>query len=104
MALQFGVAALTVSGVALARLMNVTVNVTYDNALLRGDNRVFADRQDLFNGSVEGSFEVGEINITAFAAMMGADVSFANGYGTITLTAIQVLATGADILVSAVTI
>jgi hypothetical protein len=103
MALQFGVASLTVSGIQLARLMNVTVNITYDNALLRGDNRIFADNQQLYNGNIEGTFEVGEINITAFAAMMGADVSFAAGSGTITLTATQVLQTGADIIVSAVT-
>lgn len=101
--LQFGVAALTVSGIQLARLMNVSVNITYDQAMLRGDNRIFADRQDLYNGAIEGSFEVGEINITAFAAMMGAGVAFANGSGTITLTATQVLQTGADIVVSAVT-
>ena len=101
--LQFGVASLTVSGVQLARLMNVNINITYDNAVLRGDNRVFADHQQLYNGAVEGSFEVGEINITAFAAMLGADVSYANGSGTLTITATQVLQSGADIEVSAVT-
>ena len=103
MALQFGVASLTVSGVQIARLMNVTMNVTYDNAMLRGDNRIFADRQDLFNGNIEGSFEVGEIDITGIAGMLGAGIAGAATSGTLTLTATQVLVTGAVIVVSAVT-
>jgi len=103
MSLQFGVASLTVSGIQVARLMNVSVNVTYDTAQLRGDNRIFADNLQLFNGNIEGSFEVGDINLTAIAAMFGADVSYAAGSGTMKLTATQVLATGASIVVSAVT-
>lgn len=103
MALQFGVASLTVSGIQIARLMNVSVNVTYDNAMLRGDNRIFADNVQLYNGNIEGSFEVGDINLTAIGSMLGAGVSFAAGSGTMTLTATQVLTTGADIVVSAVT-
>jgi len=102
-ALQFGVAALSVSGVNIARLMNVSCNVTYDNALLRGDNRIFADKQALYNGNIEGTFEVGSIEITGIAGMLGADIAGAATSGTLTLTATQVLLTGADIIVSAVT-
>lgn len=103
MALQFGVASLTSSGVQIARLNNVTMNLTYDTAQLRGDNRIFADNLQLYNGNIEGSFEVGDINLTAIADMFGATVAFAGGSGTLTLTATQVLGTGQDIEISAVT-
>lgn len=103
MALQFGAGNLTVSGVAVARLNNISINVSYDTALLRGGNRVFPDYIAEYNGNIEGTFEVGDINLTAIAAMLGAGVSFAAGSGTMTLTATQVLATGADIICSCVT-
>ncbi len=103
MALQFGVGELTVSGVAITRLMNVNINVSYDTAMLRGGSLVFPTNQQLYNGNIEGTFEVGDINLTAIASMLGADVTFAVGSGTMTLTATQVLATGADIVISGVT-
>jgi len=103
MALQFGLASLTCSGVQLARLNNVNVTISYDTAQLRGDNRIFADAAALYNGNIEGSFEQADINLTAYAAMFNADISFAGGSGTMTLTATQALVTGADIEVSAVT-
>lgn len=103
MSLQFGVASITVSGIAIARLMNVTINVNYDSAVLRGGNLIFPTNQQLFNGSVEGTFEVGDINITAIGAMLGGDVTYANGSGTVLVTATQVLLTGAALVVSAVT-
>lgn len=103
MSRQFGVANLTVSGIAIARLHNVNVTISYDSAPLRGDNRIFPDAVALYNGNIEGSYEVGDVNLTAVASHLGADVSFAGGSGTMTLTATQVLATGADIEVSAIT-
>ena len=102
-ALQFGVANLKVSGITIARLMNVNINVTYDNAQLRGDNRVFADDQQLFNGNIEGTFEVGEVDLTAIAGMMNAGIAGAAGSGTLTLTATDVLTTGAAIEINQVT-
>ena len=103
MALQFGAGNLTVSGVAVARLMNLQINISYDTAPLRGGNLVFPTYQALYNGNIEGSFEVGDINLTSIASMLGAGVSFAAGSGTMTLTATQVLVTGCDIVCSSVT-
>jgi len=103
MAIQFGIGNLTVSGVAIARLMNVNLTISYDSAGLRGGGLIFETDKQLYNGAIEGTFEVGDINLTAIASMLGADVSHAAGSGTMTLTASQVLATGADIVVSCVT-
>lgn len=103
MALLFGAGNLTVSGIAIARLMNVNVNISYDTAPLRGGNLIFPTYIAEYNGNIEGSFEVGDINLTAMASMINAGVSFAAGSGTLTLTATQVLTSGADIVVSCVT-
>jgi hypothetical protein len=103
MSIQFGAGNLTVSGIAVARLMNLTCNVSYDSASLRGGSLIFPTNQQLYNGNIEGSFEVGDINLTAIGSMLGATVSYAAGSGTMTLTASQVLATGADIICSCVT-
>ncbi len=101
--LAFGVTKLQVSGVTIARLMNTTLNITYDNAMLRGDNLTFANDQQLFNGNIEGTFEVGEVDLTAIAGMLGAGIAGAGGSGTLTLTATQVLTTGAEIVFEQVT-
>jgi len=103
MALQFGVGTLEVTGVAIARLMNLNFNITYDVASLRGGNRIFADNSQLYNGAIEGSFEVGNIEITAIAGMLGATVGGAATSGTMTITATQVLGSGKDIVCSCVT-
>src|SRR3990167_6770881 len=103
MSLLFGMGNLTVSGVNVARLMNINMNISYDTAPLRGGNLIFPTYMAMYNGNIEGTFEVGDINLTAMASMLGAGVSFAAGSGTLTLTATQVLATGADIVVSCVT-
>ena len=103
MAIQFGAGDLTVSGVSIARLNKIDVNISYDNMPLRGGNLIFPTFVALYNGTVEGSFEVVDINLTAIAGMLGATVSFANGSGTTTLTASQVLVTGADIVCTSVT-
>jgi len=102
MAIQFGAGNLTVSGVNIARLQNINFTVSYDTAQLRGGNLIFATDQQLYNGNIEGTFEVGEIEITAIAGMLGADQAGAATSGTMTLTATHVLATGADIVVSCV--
>ena len=109
MALQFGAGNLTVTGVAIARLMNLDFNISYDTAPLRGGNRIFADNIALYNGAIEGSFEVGNIEITAIAGMFGAGIAGVATSGTMTITATQVLGgdgttwTGKDIVCSCVT-
>lgn len=106
MSLMFGMANLTVSGIALARLQNVQFNISYDSAQLRGGSLIFPTDQQLYNGSIEGSFEQAEINLTSLASMLGvtgADIAFANGSGTMKISATTVLMTGADVVVSCVT-
>jgi len=89
MALQFGVGRLTCSGVAIARLHNITVNVTYDNAVMRGDTRIFPDHCALYNGAIEGSFEWGELVGSGLSDLIGGTGTFAGGSGTVVLTATQ---------------
>jgi len=90
MALQFGVGRLTVSGVAIARLHNITINVTYDNAVMRGDTRIFADHMALFNGAIEGSWEWGEMVMSGLSDLIGGTATVAGNSGTLTLSATQV--------------
>lgn len=103
MSLLFGLSRLTVSGVAVARLQNVSVNITYDNALMRGDNRIFADDCQLYNGAIEGNWEMGELNISAISTILGGTASVAAGSGTWTLSATQFPASGVAIVFSGVT-
>lgn len=103
MSLQFGCGVLTVTGINIARLNNLSFTVSYDVAHLRGGNLIFPTHQSLYNGAIEGSFEVGEIEITAVAGMLGATVAGAATSGTMTITATQVLASGKDIEVSCIT-
>ena len=103
MALQFGLGVLTVTGTAIARLMNLNFTVSYDVAHLRGGSLIFPTHQSLYNGAIEGSFEVGEIALTAIAGMLGAQHAGAATSGTMKITATHVLASGKDIQVSAIT-
>ena len=103
MALQFGCGDLVVSGLPIARLMNLNFNITYDVASLRGGNRIFADNSQLYNGAIEGSFENGEVNASAISNMLGATVDAGGTSGTMTLTATQVLGSGRDIVCTCVT-
>ena len=103
MALQFGAGKLTVSGIAVARLHNITVNITYDNAVMRGDNRIFADNCQFFNGAVEGSWEYGELTLTGLTDILGGTGSFAGNSGTITLSATQFPTSGVQLILSGVT-
>ena len=63
--LHFGMGDLTVSGKSIARLNNVTVNITYDSAVLRGGKRIFPDAAALYNGNIEGTFENGDLDTSA---------------------------------------
>ena len=103
MALQFGCGKLTSSGVTVARLHNITVNITYDNAVMRGDNRIFADHCALFNGAVEGSWEWGEVVTSGISDMLGGTATVAAGSGTWVLSATQFPTSGMQLILSGVT-
>ena len=93
----FGVGDLTVSGHAIGRLNNVTINVTYDSSVLRGGPMIFPNACVLYNGNIEGTFENGEIDTSAIGDMLGAD----QGAGpTITLTSVSLVSTGMDLIFS----
>ena len=103
MALQFGVGKLTVSGIAVARLHNVTVNFNYDMALMRGGNQIFADACQPFNGTIEGSFEAGELILSAISDIIGGTGTYAAGSGTWTLSATNFPTSGVQVIFSGVT-
>lgn len=95
--LQFGVGDLVISSggdtYTIGRLNNVTINITYDSAVLRGGRRIFPDAAALYNGNIEGTFEAGEIYISGIGAMLAAD----QANTSVTLSSISVLPTGLDI-------
>jgi len=95
--LNFGVGDLVISSGAdtytIGRLNNVTINITYDIAPLRGGPRIFPDYAALYNGNIEGTFEAGEIYISAIGAMLGGD----QANTSVTLSSIQAIVTGLDI-------
>jgi hypothetical protein len=103
MALSFGAGKITVSGVNIARLHNITVNITYDNAIMRGDTRVFADNCQMYNGAIEGSWEWGELILSALGDLIGGTGTYAAGSGTYTLSATQLPVSGVAIVFSGVT-
>ena len=94
--LHFGAGDLTLSGISLARLHNISINITYDTAPLRGGSRIFPDNVALYNGNIEGTFEIGEIELTAIGRMLNADIAAS----AITVTSVQSLLTGMDLVVS----
>jgi len=97
--LHFGMGDLTVTGLSIARLNNITINITYDSAVIRGGKRIFPDAAALYNGNIEGTFENGDLNLSAIGMMLGADIAAS----AITVSSIQALATGMDIKFSGVT-
>ena len=99
MSLHFGIASIEVTGKAIARAHNVSVNITYDSAPLRGDNRILPDHVALYNGNIEGTFEVGEVQLSSVADYLGATY----GSSALSVTSVQVLTTGIDLVVSSVT-
>jgi hypothetical protein len=103
MALSFGAGRITVSGVNIARLHNITVNISYDNAIMRGDTRVFADNCQMYNGAIEGSWEWGELILSALGDIIGGTGSFAAGSGTWGLSATQLPTSGVQIIFSGIT-
>ena len=98
--IQHGVGSITIDGNAIARLNNISVNITYDTALLRGGRLIFPDFCALYNGNIEGTFENGEITLSAVGDMMGI-TSQANS--AITLSALDYLNSGLDMVISCTT-
>jgi len=92
MALIHGVGTLQISATAgafsIGKLQNVSINISYESAQLRGSEDVFACDTQFFDGSVEGSFEHGDIELSQIAKLLGGSGAFAGagGSGTMTLT------------------
>ena len=91
MAFQFGVGTLQVSGsttFTIAKLQNVSINIGYENTQLRGGVEVFGCDTQFFDGSVEGSIEYADIELSQIGLMLGGTGAFAGagGSGTVTLT------------------
>jgi len=91
MAFNFGVGTLQVSGASLfsvAKLQNVSINISFENAQLRGSSDIFPCNTQFFDGSVEGSFEHGDIELSQIAQLISSAGSFAGagGSGTLTMT------------------
>jgi len=97
--LSFGAGSIEVSGHTIARLNNVSVNLTYDTAPLRGGNLIFPTHMATYNGNCEGSFENGEVDLSAIGDMIGAD----QAASSITVSAASVLASGCVIKISCTT-
>lgn len=97
--IHFGMGDVTVSGKSIGRLNNISINITYDSAVLRGGRRIFPDAAALYNGNIEGTFENGNLDTSAIGDMLGAD----QAASAITLTNIQAIATGLDLIFSGTT-
>lgn len=92
MAIQFGVGELQVSATAahtVGKLQNVSFNISYENALMRGGSDVFACDFQAYDGSIEGSFEHGDITLSAIGniiASTGDWTDNATTSGVLTMT------------------
>lgn len=93
MALIFGAGTLQISATAgalsVGKVQNVSLNVSYENAQLRGGVDVFPMDTQFFDGKVEGSFEHGSIELSQVARVLFGSGTFAGagGSGTITVSA-----------------
>lgn len=96
MAFLFGVGTLQISGLdgvfAVGRLQNVSINISYENTQMRGGTDIFPVDTQFFDGSIEGSFDHADIELSQIATLIagtGNAFAGAGGSGTITLTATQ---------------
>lgn len=95
MAFIFGVGTLQVSATggifSLGKVQNVSINVTYENAQLRGGTDVFPVNTQFFDGAIEGSFEHADIDLSEIARVIAGSGSFAGagGSGTLTITGLS---------------
>lgn|SRR3990167_5102831 len=92
MAIMFGAATLQISATAgvqaIGRLQNVTLNCTYETAILRGGVDIFGADLQTFNGAIDGSFDHGSIELSQVGRLLFGSGSFAGaaGSGTVTVT------------------
>lgn len=92
MAIQFGVGTLLISAtsnsVAVGKLQNVSLNISYDMVSLRGNAEKFASDMQPSDATMEGSFEFADIQLSQIGRILFGSGSFAGagGSGTITVT------------------
>lgn len=93
MAFVFGVGTLQISATgqifSIGKIQNVKLDISYENAQLRGTVDIFPTDTQFFNGKVEGSFEYGSIELSQIAYMLAGSGAFAGagGSGTVTFSA-----------------
>ena len=89
---QFGVGTLQVSATAgvvtLGKLQNVTLNIGYENAQMRGGTDVFPVNTQFHNGSAAGTIQYADIELSSLGRLIAGSGSFvgAGGSGTVTFT------------------
>jgi len=93
---SFGTGANTITTIALvsggsatktiAKVMNVSINVSYENAQMRGGGDIFPVDTKFFDGSLEGSFEFGEMTASQHLFFGGTYASAGSASGTWTLS------------------
>lgn len=95
MAFYFGVGVLEVSATAglvqLGKLQGVTLNITYENAQLRGGTDVFPVNTQFFDGKIDGTIEYADIQLSSLGRLIAGSgsVGGAGGSGTATFTALS---------------
>lgn len=90
MAFQFGVGTLQISATgqifSIGKIQNVKLDISYENAQLRGTTDVFPTDTQFFNGKAEGSFEYGSIELSQIGYILAGSGAFAGAAGSGTLT------------------
>ena len=92
MAFIFGVGTLTISATAgqmtIGKVQSVSLNITYEQAQLRGSTDIFSTDTQFYDGNIEGSFEHADIDLSNMAIMLTKSGTYvdAAGSGTWTIT------------------
>ena len=93
MAFVFGVGTLQVSATgqifSVAKIQNVKLDISYENAQLRGGVDVFPVDTQFHDGKIEGSFEHADVQLSQIAYLLFGSGAYAGagGSGTITVSA-----------------
>ena len=86
----FGTGELQISATAglmsIGRLQNISINIAWETAQLRGGTRIFPGDTQFFDGTVEGTFQNGDLDLSNIAPLLGGAHAAAGGSGTTTLT------------------
>jgi len=88
----FGVGTLQVSGsggtYSIGKLQDVSISINYESAQLRGDNEIFPGNTQFYDGSIDGSFSFGDIQLSSIGRLIAGTGAFAGAAnsGTITMT------------------